>query len=101
MPRHAQRLYALVDLAELGQALAARVREAEEAIYADPTDPLVNWAEDDLRAAFLAANLTGVIIESVESLAEARITPALVDRWFATAAPGERPSYVQRLAVPA
>ena len=97
-PRHTQRLYALVDLAEFGDALAAKVREAEEAIYADPADPLVNWAEEDLRDAFLAANLTEVTVEPVESVAEARISPALLDRWFTPAPGGERPSYGQRLA---
>ena len=48
-PRHTQRLYGLVNLTELGEGLAAKVRDAEEAIYADPDDPLVNWSEDDLR----------------------------------------------------
>ena len=96
--RHTQRLYALVDLVELGAALAEKVREAEEAIYADPNDPLVNWAEEDLRDAFLAANLTEVIVEGVETVAEARISPALLDRWFCPATAGERLSYVQRLA---
>ena len=97
-PRHTQRLYALLDLADLGDVLAAKVRVAEEAIYADPDDPLVAWAEDDLRAAFLAANLTGVMVEGVESIAEARISPALLDRWFSPAPSGERLSYAQRLA---
>jgi putative ATPase len=97
-PRYTQRLYALMDLAELGDALAGRVREAEEAIYADPDDPLVNWSEDDLRTAFLAANLTEVTVESVETVAEARISPAMLDRWFSPAPDGERLSYVQRLA---
>ncbi len=98
MPRHTQRLYALVDLLSLGEALAARVQEAEEAIYADRDDPLVNWAEDDLRPAFLAANLTEVTVESAETVAEARISPAQLDRWFSPAPAGERPSYAQRLA---
>jgi putative ATPase len=97
-PRHTQRLYALLSLAELGEGLAAKVRDAEEAIYADPNDPLVNWAEDDLRDAFLAANLTEVTVEGVETVAEARISLAQLDRWFTPAAVGERPSYVQRLA---
>ena len=96
--RHTQRLYALVNLAEVSAALAAKVREAEEAIYTDPADPLVNWSEDDLRAAFLVANLTEVTVEGVETVAEARISPAQLDRWFSPAAAGERPSYVQRLA---
>jgi putative ATPase len=96
--RHTQRLYALVDLVELGEALAAKVRMAEEAIYADPRDPLVNWAEDDLRHAFLAVNLTEVTVEIVEAVVETRISPSMLDRWFTPAAAGERFSYVQRLA---
>jgi putative ATPase len=96
--RHTQRLYALVDLAELDGALANKVRAAEESIYADPDDPLVNWGEDDLRDAFLAANLTEVTVEGVETIAEARISPTQLDRWFSPAAAGERPSYAQRLA---
>ncbi len=98
VPRHTQRLYALVNLAELGDALAEGVREAEEAIYADPADPLVNWAEEELRAACTEANLTAVTIESAETVTEARISPAMLDRWFSAAPAGERPSYAQRLA---
>jgi putative ATPase len=98
VPRHTQRLYALVDLASLGDALAEKVRAAEEAIYTDPADPLVNWAEDDLRAAFAAAGLSDVTVESQESLSETRITPAMLGRWFGSAARNDRPSYGQRLA---
>jgi putative ATPase len=98
VPRHTQRLYALVDLPELGDALASKVRETEEAIYADPADPLVNWDEHDLRAALLAVNLTEVTVEGVETVADARVSPAMLDRWFSPTASGERSSYVQRLA---
>ena len=98
VPRHTQRLYALVDLASLGDALAEKVRAAEEAIYADPDDPLVNWAEDDLRAAFAAAGLSDVAVESQESLSETRISPAMLGRWFGSAARNDRPSYGERLA---
>ncbi|OIO98596.1 MAG: AAA family ATPase [Anaerolineae bacterium CG2_30_64_16] len=107
VPRHTQRLYALVDLSSLGQELLAPARQrglaeklqaAEEAIYATPDDPLVNWAESDLRAAFVAADLAHVTVESQTTQTEARITPALLTRWFTPAAPGDRPSYSQRLA---
>ena len=98
VPRHTQRLYALVDLASLGDALAEKVRAAEEAIYADSDDPLVNWAEDDLRAAFVAAGLSDVAVESLESLSETRVSPAMLGRWFGSAARNDRPSYGQRLA---
>jgi putative ATPase len=97
-PRHTQRLYALVDLSRLSDNLAARVRGAEEAIYENPDDPLVNWAEDDLRAAFGSAGLSDVTVEPVETMSEARITPSLLDRWFAPGTVNERPSYAARLA---
>jgi len=34
----------------------------------------------------------------VDSVSEARISPAMLDRFFSSAAIGERPSYGQRLA---
>ena len=37
-------------------------------------------------------------MESQTTQTEARITPALLTRWFTPAAPGDRPSYSQRLA---
>ena len=98
VPRHSQRLYALADLAPLGAALAEKLVAAEEAIYAAPDDPLVNWAEEDLRGAFLAAGLTEVTVQSQEQVVESHITPALLTRWFTPASAGERPSYSQRLA---
>lgn len=97
-PRHTQRIYALVDLSSLGAALAAKAQDAEEAIYAAAGDPLVSWAEADLAAAFEAAGLAEVAVEAVEAVVEARINPALLDRWFTPAAEGTRPAYVQRLA---
>ncbi len=104
VPRETQRLYALVDLVRLDAGLAEKVRAAEEAIYTDPADPLVNWTAADLAALWEAAGLADVRVEPVETTADARIGPALLDRWFtaagaaAGAAVGERPSYVQRLA---
>ncbi len=98
VPRHTQRLYALVNLAVLGDDLAQRVRQAEEAIYADPADALVNWGEEELRAACFEADLTAIAIDCVETTAEARISPATLDRWFSAAPAGQRLSYAQRLA---
>ena len=95
--RYTQRLYALVDLAPLGAALAGKVKEAEEAIYADPHDPLVNWDEEDLRLAFEAAGCSEVKVEAQATTVETRITPALLTRWFSPAPAGDRPSYSQRL----
>jgi putative ATPase len=99
LPQRAQRLYALIDLAPLGKSLAEKVRAAEEAIYAAPEDPWVNWDADDLRAAFLAAGLADAAVETLETVAETRITAAMLARWFTPAPEGGRPSYSQHLAV--
>ncbi|HMT21481.1 MAG TPA: AAA family ATPase, partial [Promineifilum sp.] len=95
IPRHTQRLY---DLIEWGRdaELRDKVIAAEEAIYADPTDPMTNWDESDLRAALEAAGLTDIRLTVEEQTEERLITAAHLDRWFGA---GEgRPSYRERLA---
>ena len=96
IPRHTQRLYQLVDLGELGDDLADRMSKAEEAIYVDADDPLVNWDAPELAAWWEAAGLA-VTWETAEETTEVRVTDALLARWFAPAGDG-RPSYAQRLA---
>ncbi|RIK35307.1 MAG: AAA family ATPase, partial [Chloroflexi bacterium] len=96
IPRHTQRLYQLVDLGELGQELAERVVAAEEAIYADPDDPLVNWDADDLRQFFSKAGLSVELATEAES-SELQVTAGVIERWFAPSG-SDRPSYGERLA---
>ena len=57
VPRHTQRLHALIDWGEVDEELHKRVVAAEEAIYADADDPLVNWDIGDLVAHCEAAGL--------------------------------------------
>jgi len=96
VPAHTQRLYRLVDLAPLGEALAQQMVAAEEAIYLQPDDPLVNWDEKVLQRAFAAAGLvTQVSVEQERS--QMQVTAGLLDRWFTSAGRGERPSYMDRL----
>ena len=96
VPRHTQRLHALANLSELGDDLAGRVREAEEAIYATGDDPLVNWDAPDLAALWEAAGFTAAWDVENETT-EMRVTAGLLERWFAAAGEG-RPTYRQRLA---
>ena len=95
VPRHTQRLYNLVDLSALDEGLVERIRAAEEAIYVDATDPLVNWDMPDLVALFADA---GFAVES--SLADetrtVQVTESVLQRWFAQE-PRARLSYAQRL----
>jgi putative ATPase len=96
LPRRAQRLYRLADLTTLDDDLARRIVAGEEAIYADPNDPLVNWDADDLEAAGRAAGLEARVTAETEA-SERMVTPAQVMRWFDLDAAGPRPGYAQRL----
>jgi putative ATPase len=95
IPRQTQRLYRLLDASAFKPALYQRLIKAEEAIYQNPSDPMVNWDADDLRSLFQAAGFT-VKIQVELTTTDMRITPALLERWFT---PGsDRPSYGDRLA---
>ena len=96
LPRQTQRLYAPVDTAPLDDDLVVRWRAAEEAVYADPDDPLVNWESAELTAVLEAAGWSVDARTETEEI-EQLITPALIDRWFGSDA-GGKPSYGQRLA---
>ena len=93
VPRYAQRIYRLVELPARLQCVV----EAEEAIYADPDDPWVNWEIADLEKALNAAGLGQVTIEEETWQREVLITRSLLDRWFDTERRGGRPSYAQHL----
>ncbi len=95
MPRHAQRLYRLLTLDSLDGEVAERLREAEEAIYSDSSDPLVNWGAEDLAAMFVDAGLEAQF-DTAEDVVDMRITEGLLARWFAKDA-GSKPSYAQRI----
>jgi putative ATPase len=100
VPRRGQRLYRLVDLSSLDESLRQRLMAAEEAIYANPDDPMVNWDAADLAAAFQAAGLADVRVEVETRATQQRVNAALLARWFAAdeaPSPGGRPAYAQHL----
>ncbi len=95
--RRAQRLYNLVDLVALGDDLSARVREAEEQIYAAQDSPLVNWLPADLQAAAETAGFEDARVAEQVQETDVLISPTTIDQWFALGADRERPSYAQHL----
>lgn len=98
VPRHTPRLHQLVDLAGLPAELAARVQAAEEIIYTNTSDPMLNWDAPDLQAIFEATGLTKIEI-TVETLtSELAIGIEQIERWFALSAEsGRRPTFAQHL----
>ena len=102
VPKHTQRIYALGDRSTLRPELAERLIAAEEAIYADSADALVNWDEDTIEAALFAAfpaqaQSGRVSIERIDADTDVLISEGMVRRWFGPAL-GDRRSYAERLA---
>jgi putative ATPase len=95
IPAQTQRLYALVE-PRLPAKLYQRLVKAEEAIYANPADPMVNWSLADLETALVQAGLT-VQSQIQPMTTELVITPALLNRWFSSGK--TRPSYADQLTV--
>ncbi|MFA4943322.1 MAG: transposase [Lentisphaeria bacterium] len=71
----------------------SRWAAAEEFIYTDPADPLVNWDEATLATELAAAGFCEVRSDRALATHPRRIPPAQLDRWFADT-PG---SYARRL----
>ena len=101
IPRHTQRIYDLVDSTLLDADLTQRWVAAEEAIYTEPDDPMVNWEADDLVAAFETASFETVRVHAERRTTEVQISQALLARWFpeddVATAEEQRRSYAQRL----
>jgi putative ATPase len=94
VPRHTQRLHRLVDLSGSDEILAGRVVAAEEAIYANPDDPMVNWEAVDLQRMLAEAGFENLEIKTETSTSERRIGLEQIQRWFTgeTTAPHSAPS---------
>jgi len=97
VPQHGQRLHSLLDLSALGAGLQGRLVEAEEDIYADSDNPLVNWDSGDLREIFEQAGFGELSISHEQQEAEMLVSQATIERWFDMDAAGDRPSYAQHL----
>lgn len=99
IPAKGQRLYQLINWEGQPQALVKKVQAAEEAIYTDQKDPLVNWDESTIQAGLEAAGFATVAIYPVVDSQQRQITPSHLQRWFGQSVAGEdgRVSYQERL----
>jgi putative ATPase len=95
IPRHSQRISALVDAGSLTKALAKRWQKADEAITQSPTDPRFNWDADTLKALFQSAGFDVHLTQKTVHN-QVFISPSLLQRWFATAS--QPASYHDQLA---
>ena len=92
--RHTQRLHALLPKGSLPKELLARVVAAEEAIYANPDDALVNW--DETAVANWGKGLEITVHSETRSQPQ-MISASQVEDWFASRAGAGRPTYADHL----
>ena len=102
VPRLGQRIYNLVSRAGLDKRVVKRWISAEEAIYEDPDDPMVNWTREDLALSFDQAGLLVNHFQPEQTVIEILVTEAVLSRWFPVftraSITESRPSYRERLA---
>ncbi len=101
VPQRSQRLYELCDWSAIPKDLSDKVSQAEESIYLNSDDPLVNWDEDVLAEGLRDAGFVDVLATSEQQVEDRRITTRNLDRWFGnldTRNSDKRPTYAARLA---
>jgi putative ATPase len=98
IPRYTQRLYQLLQPSWLPENLFKRLQQAEEAIYEDNCDPMVNWDGLELQKDLEKVGLT-VEVEQEQLIVPLLITPKLIERWFGiNKSAASRPSYSLHLS---
>lgn len=97
LPKRTQRLYRLLDLSSLPPDLAERFMAAEEAIYDNSADPMLNWDVAELQEFFKEGGLSRVEVMVETAAADMRLGQEQIDRWFATVPAGSRPTFAQHL----
>ena len=75
--------------------LVERIVAAEEAIYAQPDDAMVNWDSDDLRHIFEDAGLPHIEIMTETNISEWRISALQIERWFNVESQSDRLTFAQ------
>jgi putative ATPase len=97
IPSLGQRLYQLFDWTEQDQALCQDVQRAEEDIYEDPDDPLVNWNIESFEKDLVDAGFLEVEIVMDAQIERRTITNSHLDRWFGPQ--NEKPNRAQAATV--
>jgi len=84
IPQHTQRVYSLLEPTWLSAKLWSKLQQAEESIYQDKADPMVNWDSITLQRD-LEAIATCIQIDLEHFKTSMLITPNLIEHWFSTA----------------
>ncbi|MEW5813842.1 MAG: hypothetical protein AB1798_00390, partial [Spirochaetota bacterium] len=83
IPSKAQRLSALVNLAQLSPDIVERYKKAEDAVYSAVHDPLVNWDENTLSVLGEEAGFVNRRLTTKQYTEYRTITAKDLERWLA------------------
>ena len=98
IPRHGQRLYNLIDWSEQAATLFKQVKQAEELIYSDASDGLVNWDEATIQTGLAEAGFNEIELHILRDSQPRHISREHLQHWFSLESdPNGRLSYRQRL----
>ncbi|MFP4014979.1 MAG: AAA family ATPase [Chitinispirillaceae bacterium] len=97
VPSMGQRITGLVSDFCIGD-MYDRLLKAEDSLFSDSADPMVNWNTDSLERELSGMNELGVSGFTFTENASRRISPQEIDHWFRVTSGNERPSLGDRLA---
>ncbi|HSH04397.1 MAG TPA: AAA family ATPase [Anaerolineae bacterium] len=92
VPARGQRLYRLVDWTGVNEDLVLRVEAAEEMIYGQEGDGLVNWNEEEMVGVLTAVGFSLEAQTTLRPSEQRRLSSSHLERWFGEGS-AERPSY--------
>ena len=96
IPCLGQRLYKLLELETLDSKLTEKLMIAEEAIYKNPDDAMVNWDATTLQTIFAKLDLACELRQEIQTT-QIYISQQLIKRWF-TPQNAKRPAYIDHLS---
>ena len=82
IPSRGQRLSHFLTFSKVNRVFKEHLETAENILFNNPKDPMVNWDVSDLRTAFECANLN-CEVDVVTFSTDVVMTPDLLDRWLA------------------
>ncbi|KAA3663668.1 MAG: AAA family ATPase [Chloroflexi bacterium] len=98
IPQYGQRLYDLVDWKQMPKSIYKKVQAAEETIYADTNNSMINWNETDLENRLGDAGFSQINTQHQQESQQRRITVEHIDRWFSDSdSYASQITYAQRL----
>jgi len=97
VPQLSQRLYNLVDLTAVSAKITTKLKQAEENIYANQSDDMVNWLPVDLENMLQKTLFANINIVNKKQIQTQIISKHQLQNWFSNNNKQNRKTYLQHL----